>query len=354
MLAFAERRSMMPADRALKLLVISAMLSSVLGLAACGGGGGYGGGGGGGYGMPVPGVGASKLFAADAGYPGIGSLVNPDPATGMIAVDRFFYGGGLTTSVKSLALDIVNDRLYVGNGTTILVYNGASMASGIPSPARTITGLLDAGSLFIDAANNRLYVGAAPGVKVFAPADMASAAAIPSRFLTGDFGTAYQINGVAVDAGKDILYVSNTTLTPIPSSGHISLFTASTADGTKTPNAIITPMSGMNNLSVAGIALDSTPTTGDRLYVAGPSSTVMVFDQVSILSGAQTPTRTIILPAQIRSVAIDPVDDRLYAVALSGGAIYIVEGASTAMGTLSVVKTIGPVYGNFTGVAVNP
>jgi hypothetical protein len=302
--------------------------------------------------MPT-GAAASKLFAADAGYPGIGSLVNPDPAAGMIAVDRFFYGGGLTTSVKSLALDTVNDRLYVGNGTTILVYNGASMASGILSPARTITGLLDAGSLFIDAANNRLYVGAAPGVKVFDPANMANGAAIPSRSLTGDFGTAYQINGVAVDAGKDILYVSNTTLTPMPS-GHISLFTASTADGTKTPNAIITPMSGMNNLSVAGMALDSTPTTGDRLYVAGPSPTVMVFDQVSTLSGAQTPTRTITLPAQIRSVAIDPVGDRLYAVALSGGAIYIVEGASTAMGTPSVVKTIGPVYGNFTGVAVNP
>ena len=57
---------------------------------------------------------ASKLFAADAGYPGIGSLVNPDPAPGLLAVDRFFYGGGITTSVKSLALDTISDRLYVG------------------------------------------------------------------------------------------------------------------------------------------------------------------------------------------------------------------------------------------------
>jgi len=338
--------------RALALLAPSVMLSSLLGLAACGGGGGTYGGGGGGYGMPTNAA-ASKLFAADAGYPGIGSLVNPDPAPGLLAVDRFFYGGGITTSVKSLALDTISDRLYVGNGTTILVYNGASMASGIPSPARTITGLLDAGSLFIDAANNRLYVGAAPGVKVFDPANMANGPATPSRSLTGDFGTAYQINGVTVDAGKDILYVSNTTLSPSPS-GHISLFTASTADGTKTPNAIITPMSGMNNLSVAGIALDSTPATGDRLYVAGPSSTVMVFDQVSTLSGAQAPTRTITLPAQIRSVAIDPVGDRLYAVELNGAAIYIVEGAHTASGVPSIVKAITPPYGNFTGVAVNP
>ena len=71
----------MTAHRAFGLLAVSAMLSFLLGLAACGGGGTYGGGsgGGGGYGMPT-GAAASKLFAADAGYPGIGSLVNPDPA----------------------------------------------------------------------------------------------------------------------------------------------------------------------------------------------------------------------------------------------------------------------------------
>ena len=319
------------------------------GLAACGGG--YSGSGMG-YGMSA-GAG-SKLFAADAGYPGIGSLINPDPPTGMVVVDRFFYAGGLTMSVGSLSLDTVNDRLYVGNGTSILVYNSASMATGIPSPDRTITGITSAASLFIDAANNhnRLYVGdAALGVKVFDPADMANGMTTPSGFLTGNFGTTFQIGGVAVDATKDILYVSNTTLTPTASS-QISLFTASTADGTKTPNVTITPMSGMNNLSVAGIALDS---THDRLYVAGPAPTVMVFDAVSTLpGGATSPNRTITLPGQIRSVAIDPVGDRLYAVALSGVAIYIVEAASTATGTPSVVKAIGAPYGNFTAVAVNP
>src|SRR6266581_7704170 len=141
---------------------------------------------------------ASKLFAADAFGPGIGSLINPDPPAGLVVVDRFFYGGGLTTSVGSLSLDTVNDRLYVGNGTSILVYNGASIASGIPSPDRTITGIASARSLFIDSANNLLYVGDNQlGVKVFAPADMTT----PSRFLTRNFGTTFQIGGVAVDAG---------------------------------------------------------------------------------------------------------------------------------------------------------
>jgi len=271
----------------------------------------------------------------------------------MVVVDRFFYGSGLTSSVESLALDTTNDRLYVGNGTTILVYNGASMASASLSPDRTITGIGNAGSLFIDSAHNRLYVGDNQlGVKVFDPADMANGMASVSRSITGSFGTTFQIHGVAVDTGKDILYVSNSTLTPTPSN-QITLFTASMANDPATIKATITPTdSGMNNLSVAGIALDS---THDRLYVAGPASTVMVFDLVStLLTGARSPSRTITLLSQIRSVAIDPVGDRLYAVALSGFAIYIVEGASTANGTPSVVKAIGAPYGNFTAVAVNP
>jgi hypothetical protein len=323
-------------------------LIAAFGLAACGGG--YSGGSGMGYGMSGA---ASKLFAADAGGPGIGSLVNPDPPTGMVVVDRFFYGSSITSSVESLALDTTNDRLYVGNGTSILVYNGASMASGTPSPARTITGIGNAGSLFIDPAHNRLYVGdTAAGVLVFDPADMANSMASVSRSITGSFGTTFQIHGIAVDAGNDILYVSNSTLTPTPSN-QITLFTASTAKDPATIKATITPTdSGMTNLSVAGIALDS---THDRLYVAGPASTVMVFDLVStLLTGARNPSRTITLLSQIRSVAIDPVGDRLYAVALSGFVIYIVEGASTATGTPSVVKAIGAPYGNFTGVAVNP
>src|SRR5438552_17988049 len=73
------RRSVMPNFR---LLVVSAMLSSLLGLAACGGGGGYGGGN-----NPPSGAAPSKLFAADSTDRVVGSLANPDPATGSLTVD---------------------------------------------------------------------------------------------------------------------------------------------------------------------------------------------------------------------------------------------------------------------------
>src|SRR5881396_2817289 len=102
---FVERRSTMPN---LRLLVVSAMLSSALGLAACGGGGGYGGGN-----NPPSGAAASKLFAADSTDRVIGSLANPDPAAGSLTVDRmigptspyFFNYAGFSTNIGSLALD---------------------------------------------------------------------------------------------------------------------------------------------------------------------------------------------------------------------------------------------------------
>ena len=123
----------------LRLLVISAMLSLVLGLAACGGGGGYGSGSGGGSASAAA---PSKLFAADSPHMAIGSLVNPNPPAGPLAVDRaiggqFNYPGFI--NIGSLALDTTNDRLYVGNGTSIRVFNNASQADGDIFPDRVIT-----------------------------------------------------------------------------------------------------------------------------------------------------------------------------------------------------------------------
>src|SRR5712691_5278488 len=111
-----------------------------LGLAACGGG--YSGGGAG-YGMSTAGP-ASKLFAADSPHMAVGSLANPNPGAGAIPVDRIISGmfyTQLSNKIGSLALDPALDYLYVGNGTSILVFYGASMANGDISPSRVISGI---------------------------------------------------------------------------------------------------------------------------------------------------------------------------------------------------------------------
>src|SRR6266699_4552613 len=144
--SLSERRSMMPN---LRLLLISAVLSSALGLAACGGGGGYGGGN-----NAPSGAAPSKLFAADSPHKAIGSLANPNPGAGTFPVDRTIMGPiytELSNNIGGLALDPALDYLYVGNGTSILVFYMASMANGNISPSRSIAiGSGNTGSLFLD------------------------------------------------------------------------------------------------------------------------------------------------------------------------------------------------------------
>ena len=339
----------MPTDRALRLLAVSVMLSSLLGLAACGGGGGYGGGGGN---MPVSGAAPSKLFGADSPHMAIGSLANPNPGAGTIPVDRIIAGPyytSLSNNIGSLALDPALDYLYVGNGTSIRVFYSASMANGDVSPLRAISGIGNTGSLFLDAVNNRLYVGDdVNGVKVFNGASMASGALAPNRTITGDFGATFAIHGVAVDTTvKNILYVSNTNHTS--SSDQISVFDgAGTVNGSNPPSRTITPNPASG---VGGIFLDA---ANDRLYVASGSSAsnVMVFDTASTANGSITPARTMTFPAAITSVVVDTVNDRLYAVSL--GAIYILNGASAASGSVTATAIFPPAGGSFTAVAVAP
>jgi len=179
---------------------------------------------------------------------------------------------------------------------------------------------------------------------VFDHASTISGATASTRVITG-LGT---IHGVAVDAGNDILYVSNTTSTP---SNQINLFTASTANDPATPIKTITPTVSAANHAVGGISLDA---TNDVLYVAGfVDGMVMVFGSVhSTTGGAIVPTKTLTFPSTISSVAIDPVNNRLYAVSL--GAVYILNGASAATDPITVTAILVPAGGGFTAVAVNP
>jgi len=117
---------------------------------------------------------ASKLFAADSTDRFIGSLANPDPrgADDGGSRDRstypsFFNYAGFSMSLGSLALDALRDYLYVGNGTSILVFHGASTADGISLPTQP-SGRSGKPVPCSCAANDRLYVGDdGTDVKVF-------------------------------------------------------------------------------------------------------------------------------------------------------------------------------------------
>ena len=349
----------MTAHRAFGLLAASAMLSFLLGLAACGGGGSYGGGGN----MPVTGVGPSKLFGADSTDRVIGSLANPNPAAGSLTVDRvigpaspyFFNYAGFSTNIGSLALDTTRDYLYVGNGTSILVFHGASVANGDLFTDATIGPIGNTGSMFLDAAHDLLYVGDdVNGVKVFNGASAANGSPT-ARLISGDFGATFLIHGVAVDTtAKNILYVSNTNHTS--SKDQISVFdNASGVSGNNPPNRTITPTVANVNQSVGGISLDA---ASDILYVAGGSGStqVMVFSGASSandVSGALAPGKILTFPSGILKVVVDATHDRLYAVGLNGH-IYLVENVSTLSSGAATAKDASLSNGGMlTAIAVN-
>ena len=341
------------------LLIVAAVQLGVL--AACGGGGGYGGGGGN---MPVAGVGPSKLFAADSTHSVVGSLANPDPAAGALTVDRLigpqpgaipYNYAQFSTNIGSLALDATRDILYAGNGTSVRVFYGASMANGDIFASASIGPIGNTGSMFLDAASDRLYVGDdANGVKVFSAASTANGTPTP-RAITGNFGTTFQIHGVPVDTtANDILYVSNTNHTT--SSDQVSVFDgASTVSGSVSPNRTITPTISGTPQTVGGISLDA---IHNVLYVAGGSAStqIMVFTGASTandVSGATAPSKILTMPSGMLNVVVDATHDRLYAVGFNGH-IYLVENVSTLSSGAATAKDASVSGGMLTAVAVNP
>jgi len=354
---FTSRQPLIAFRRRAAPLVFAAV--QFAGLAACGGSGGYGSGGGS---TSVTGVGPSKVFAADSPHMAIGSVANPNPAAGTLMVDRIIQGPiytQLTNNIGSLALDTTLDYLYVGNGTSILVFNGASMANGDTSPSRTITssaGFSNTGSMFLDRTHDVLYVGDdLNGVRVFnGISALATGSHTNDRFITGNFGTTFAIRGVAVDTtARDILYVSNEVTSPT-TTHRISVFdSASTVPGSTAPNRTITPTDSTHtlNFTVGGIALDA---TRDLLYVGGGTVTfgVMVFTGASTADGPTEPAKVFQIPGVITKVWVDPAADRLYA--LNATFIYIIENASTALGTATAKAVLVPPGGSFTAIAVAP
>jgi len=332
-------------------------LIAAFGLAACGGG----------YSSSTPygmsgatGAAASKLFAADSTDRVVGSLANPDPAAGSLTVDRvigptspyFFNYAMFSTNIGSLALDATRDYLYVGNGTSILVFHGASMANGDLYTNATIGPIGNTGSMFLDAAHDRLYVGDDNvDVKVFSGVSTSTGATTPTpRHITG---MTLPIHGVAVDTTNNILYVSNENST----THQISVFDNADTVTVAAPNRTITPTVSNVNQSVGGIFLDA---ASDILYVAGGSSSpqVMVFSGASSandVSGATTPGKILTLfPSGILKVVVDTTHDRLYAVG-SNGHIYLVENVSTLPpGAVTAKDASLSNGGMLTAVAVNP
>lgn len=323
---------------------LALLLSLCLSLGACGGGGSGGGG-----------TAPSKVFVADSGNSVIGSVANPNPAPGIVRIDRIISSPQLTGTIPALFLDVARNELYVSNETSLVVFARANIASGSTNISRRIATLVPPGgnfnSLYLDTVRNMLYVGDQPnGVRVYHGARTANELGgpdnLPDRTLSGDFGANFVVRDVAVDTTKDILYVAVVNNGPLAMSV-MSFDNASTLNGTVAPSRTITISTSV--YGTMGLFIDA---GRDRLYVADTANGVHVYDTASIKSDPVIPDRSIGLPSVVNRLAVDTVNDRLYATA--GTAVYIVPNVSTASGVIPAIAALAGAGSSFTAVAVAP
>jgi hypothetical protein len=302
---------------------------------------------------PPPPPPPSKAFVADSGNAAIGSSSNANPSAGPIVVDRIIQGPNtmLTGSLFDLGLDIANDRLYVSDSFSILVFNNISTVAGNIAPSRIVSMRTAGGpdaqyqGLYLDTVHDRLYVTVVPyKVYVFDNLSTLSNAA-PSRIITTSNDASYLLD-VAVDTTKDILYVYGlggaSSLTQIAVYDH-----ASTLSGSVSADRMISIGDSLGSGPAVGMFTDP---ANDRLY-APRNGQVLVFDNTSTRNGTVgttvIPTRTITLPsAAMSDIFVELTNNRLYT--LDNNGINIIPNANTVNGIppggVRVVAAPGSMY----------
>ncbi len=224
------------------------------------------------------------LYIANSGTNTVLAYANASTAQGNLPPSQTLSGPStLLNDARALSIDIQKDILYISNkgSNSVLVYPNASQAGGDLPPNRTIGLSQSPNGLFIDAENDRLYLAAEGGsdsaALIYENASLKSGAVSPDRTLRGNKTKLSTPTGLAVDPGRDALYISNTGANQV-------LAFAMAIDG-NTPPAQTNPGSATLRLPTS-FFYDK---ASDRLYVANagrdPCSAsnpcIAVYEQIS-------------------------------------------------------------------------
>jgi hypothetical protein len=208
---------------------------------------------------------------------------------GDIPPDRVLSGAATTiTSPTTLTLDGANNLLYVDNGFSgnILVFGSASTINGNVAPVRTITLGFQTPSLVLDTSGNRLFVENGNSIAVYDGASSLNGAVTASRVISGastqiEFPGAMQLDS----AGR--LFVANGTSAHGTQS--ILVFAnAGTANGNVVPTAMI---AGPNTMLHEPVSLAVSP--AGELFVGEAGHGVLVFAPAATANGNVSPVRVL-------------------------------------------------------------
>lgn len=279
------------------------------------------------------------MFWLDNGNLAIESFSVAHPALGdPVPIDRFISGSNthLGSAAAAAMLDAAGNRLFVANGTEILVFDNASAANGNMAPSRIIqksgSAFVNVASLSLDTARDLLYVGDrnAGGVpSIYVIANASAATSVTPVSITDNSTSDRRF--VHIDAANNVLYVADTC--------QISVFNGAGAltSGTHAPDRQFASCATLDS-GDHPLWLDA---AHDELYVLNPPNAdpgVMVFQSASTASGSVAPGRTIhgfpLNPsARLRNIFLDTNRGSLYVA--STESLFILDSASTLNGTLS-------------------
>jgi len=227
-------------------------------------------------------------------------------------------------------------KLYVSNpvSKSILRFDSALNATGNVAPGATISGpatlLTNPQYLQVDTIANRLFVADAgqAAILIFESASTRTGNVAPDRTIAGASTTLAAPFDLALDPGRDLLYVAD-------GSRILAFASSSTVNGNVVPVRTISPQFAGTSFVMGAILLDA---ANDRLFIADETNNaIQVFDTASLLNGTFAPSRTIIGAAtqvvQPRGLLLDSTG-RLIVSNFGTPSITVYAAAATATGNV--------------------
>lgn len=233
---------------------------------------------------------ADRLYVANQGGSSVLVFDKASTLAGNVSPTRVISGAAtLLVAPIDVAVDSVNNLLYVADGISVLVFAGASTVNGNAPPVRNITTGIAAGGLLLDAVNNQLYISD-PGnnlVNRLNGISSQNGTAIVGGFISGPDTRLAQPRGLALDASRRLVVGNSGTPASITAYPN-----ASTATGDVAPTTEITGSSTL--LQFPGqIALNPNAPGGELFVLDTLRGSVLVFTTMATATGDVAPARII-------------------------------------------------------------
>jgi DNA-binding beta-propeller fold protein YncE len=232
---------------------------------------------------------SDRLFVANPGSSSILVFEAASTRSGNVAPTRIISGASTLLSAPSdLALDAVNNALYVADGTHILVFLSASTVTGNVPPVHNINLGFSVGAILLDTTGNRLYVADTGNNAIdrLEGANTQDGLAVITSTISGISTGLAHPDGLALDsAGR--LFVGNADGPSLTVYAN-----PATVTGNVVPAATIS--GSLTLLGSPGQIFINNTGTGE-LYVADAlTGGVLIFSNFATLTGNVAPTRSIL------------------------------------------------------------